>query len=76
MAASRRKGTVGGKRPGAGRPALPPRERRRHVVMLRLSDEELEAVQQGAGEEPLATYVRRVAVDAARNRRRDRKERT
>jgi len=67
MAARRARGW-GGRRKGAGRKPIAPAERRRHAVLLRLSVAELEAIEAAAKGEPLATWLRDVALRAARRR--------
>ena len=52
----------GGRRPGAGRKPLPPEIALRNRVVLKLTDGEHAQLVEAAGDEPLATYVRRVLV--------------
>lgn len=60
----------GGRREGAGGKPKPIAERRRHAVLLRLSDVELRAIEAAAEGSPLATWIRDAALRAARRARR------
>ena len=52
----------GGVRSGAGRKPLPASERLRNRVMFTLADDELEALEEARGDEPLSTFLRRLVV--------------
>jgi len=52
----------GGPRKGAGRKPVPPEERRRNKLMVSLTDDELARLEVAAGDEPAATWIRRVVL--------------
>ncbi len=60
--ASKTKSQHGGPRAGSGRPPLPLGKRRRHRLVVNLTDSEFRALRDLAGEMPLATYLRRLVV--------------
>ncbi len=68
MAAKKKRG-VGGVRPGAGRKAIPPRERLRNHVQFSLRDEEYERLLKAADDEQLATFVRGIVLRYLRRRK-------
>lgn len=51
--------------PRTGRPRLRDDERLSHSLLVRVSPAQLKALREAAGHEPLASYVRRVALRAA-----------
>lgn len=66
MPSVRRKG---GARVGAGRRPRPPEEKQANRVVVKLTDDELAALEAAAGEEPLATYARRVLLRHLRRKK-------
>jgi hypothetical protein len=68
MTARKRRSKVGGARPGAGRPRLPAGEKRSGRVLLAFTAEELAALREAAGSEPVATVARRLVVRALQRR--------
>ena len=54
--------------PKRGRPPLPKSKLRRHAVLVKLSDAERAAIRSGARGEPLAVYLRRLGLRAARRK--------
>ena len=67
--AAQRKGKVGGMRPGAGRKPKPRDEKQGRALMLHLTEAEFAALQDAAGEEPLATVARRLVVRSLARRK-------
>lgn len=70
MAAVKKRGTWGGRRPGAGAKPKPPGEARHEGVFVRLTPAEREALEAAAEGSPLATWIREAALRAARRARR------
>lgn len=62
--------TGGGSRTGAGRKPRPPQTVRSVPILLRVSPVERAALDAAAGDVPLATWLRDVALRAARRRTR------
>jgi hypothetical protein len=60
-----RKQPRGGKRTGAGRPALPPGKVREKRIALRLTDDEYRKLEAAAGEQPVSEWLRHVGLMAA-----------
>ena len=56
-------------RPGAGRKPKHPKERRRNRVMLTLTDDEFDALEDARGEEPMSSFLRRMVVRYLARRR-------
>jgi len=67
--AAHKRGKVGGVRPGSGRKPKSREEKQGRPVMLYLTEAEYAALQEAAGEEPLATVVRRLVVRSLARRR-------
>ena len=67
--AAKRKGKVGGMRPGAGRKPKPRDEKQGRLVKLALTEAEYAALRAAAGEEPLATFARRIVLRSLARRR-------
>jgi hypothetical protein len=55
-------GKKGGARLGAGRKPLPLDQKQRHRVVALLTDAELKALDDAAGDEALGTYVRSLVL--------------
>lgn len=64
MAARKKRGRVGGMRPGAGRKPKSPEEKQSRALMLHLTEAEYAALQEAAAEEPIATVARRLVLRA------------
>jgi len=56
-------------RPGAGRKPLPIEKRLRNRIMFSVSDEELRALEEACGDEPLSVYLRRMVRRSLARRR-------
>jgi hypothetical protein len=63
------KGGWGGARPGSGRKPKPARERQRHPVTAKLTDDELRELREAAGDEPLGRILRRIVLRFLARRR-------
>ena len=63
----------GGRRPGAGRKPLAREVRRGRRVLVRLTEDELAALERSAGNEGLSTFIRRVLLRYLARRRAPRK---
>jgi len=67
--AARKKGAMGGWRPGAGRKPKPREERRRNRVVMNLSDLELEAIERVIGGRSVADFARDLMLRYVARRR-------
>ena len=67
---TKRRGVWGGARPGSGPKPLPDSERRRHAALVRMNDAERAMLLRAAGPKPLVTWLRTLALRAARRRTR------
>lgn len=60
--AARKRGKVGGMRPGAGRKPKPREEKQGRDVSMALTEAEYEALRRAADGEPLGTFARRIVL--------------
>jgi hypothetical protein len=60
--AARRRGKVGGARPGAGRKPKPASEKQSEKFMATFTPSEAQALRRAAGTEPVGTFLRRLVV--------------
>jgi len=67
--AARKRGAMGGWRPGAGRKPKPREERRRNRIVLNLTDLELEAVERVIGGRSVADFARELLLRHVARRR-------
>jgi hypothetical protein len=68
--AARRRGKVGGARPGAGRKPKPASEKQSEKFMATFTPSEAQALRRAAGTEPVGTFLRRLALRFVSRRRR------
>jgi len=69
MGASRKKGRMGGARPGAGRKPKPPAEKQSEKIQAAFTPAELRELREAAGGRPVGSYLRELVLRHLSRRR-------